>query len=393
MSSVLYLAWRYLAYHRVKTAVLVMSIALIAFVPAGLRVLVGQSERQLTARAVASPLLMGARGSPLELVLNSLYFSSDVPDTVPFGAVQEIADTGLAQAIPLHVRFRFREHPIVGTSLDYFDFRRLRIAEGGQLTRLGDCVVGAAVARRAGVGPGDHVVSSPENVFDLAGVYPLKMRVTGVLAATDTPDDQAVFVDLKTAWIIEGLAHGHDDLARPEAAAGVLRQEGNVITANASVVQHNEVTDDNVDTFHFHGRQATFPITAILAVPPDHKAATILRGRYESSEQPVQIVRPVDVMDELLGTVLSVQRFVVAALLVVALATVATAVLVFALSLRLRKREVATMVKIGGTRGRIVGVLATEIGLVLIVSASLAIGLTAMTGAFASDIIQAWFLR
>ena len=74
MRDALYLAFRYLAYHKVKTAILVTSITLIVFLPVGLRVLVSQSEEQLTARAAATPLLVGAKGSPLELALNSLYF-------------------------------------------------------------------------------------------------------------------------------------------------------------------------------------------------------------------------------------------------------------------------------------------------------------------------------
>ena len=75
----LYLAWRYLAFHRVKTAILVAAITLIVFLPVGLRVIVNQSSRQLTARAEATPLVIGAKGSPTELTLNTLYFSSDVP--------------------------------------------------------------------------------------------------------------------------------------------------------------------------------------------------------------------------------------------------------------------------------------------------------------------------
>ena len=60
-----------------------------------------------------------------------------------------------------------------------------------------------------GLGPGDSLVSSPENFFDLAGVYPLKMEIVGVLETSDSPDDLAVFTDLKTNWIIMGLGHGH----------------------------------------------------------------------------------------------------------------------------------------------------------------------------------------
>ena len=131
-----------------------------------------------------------------------------------------------------------------------------------------------------GVAPGGSVVSSPESVFDIAGVYPLRMRVAGVLAAADTPDDEAVFVDLKTAWIIEGLAHGHQDLSKPEAASAVLRREGNTYVANASVTQYNEITPANADTFHFHGDPSTFPITAVIAFPRDEKNATLLQGKY-----------------------------------------------------------------------------------------------------------------
>jgi putative ABC transport system permease protein len=268
VSGSLHLAWRYLASHPLKTAILVFSITLILFIPSGLRVLVGQSERQLTARAEATPLLIGAKGSPLELVLNSLYFGHDVPEAMRHGQVGRVEDTGFALPIPLYVRFKAGGDPIVGTTLDYFDFRGLSIAEGRQMVRLGDCVVGARVAQRREIRPGGNLISSPENVFDLAGVYPLKMRVTGVLAFSDSPDDHAVFVDIKTAWVIQGLAHGHTDLSAPEAAGGVLKRTGGTIVANASVVQYNEITPDNVDSFHFHGDPETFPITAILARCP-----------------------------------------------------------------------------------------------------------------------------
>ncbi|MEE8175380.1 MAG: hypothetical protein V3T97_02080, partial [Gemmatimonadota bacterium] len=69
MRQVFYLAGRYLAYHRWKTITLVGAITLIVYLPVGLRVLVNQSSRQLTARALATPLIIGAKGSPLELVL------------------------------------------------------------------------------------------------------------------------------------------------------------------------------------------------------------------------------------------------------------------------------------------------------------------------------------
>jgi putative ABC transport system permease protein len=392
MTNVMYMAWRYLAYHKVKTTILVLSITLIVFLPVGLKVLVDQSEAELTTRALATPLVVGAKGSPLELALNSLYFESDVPEPMRHAEAKRIDDSGLAQAIPLHTRFRAQDHPIVGTSLEYFDFRGLHIATGRQLAVLGECVLGADVAGEIGVGPGGYVVSSPENVFDLAGVYPLKMKVVGVLARSHTPDDRVVFVDIKTTWVIEGLGHGHQDMTRPEAAPGVLRREGNKVIANASVVQYNEITPDNSDSFHFHGDTGEFPVTAVLVVPRDDKASALLQGRYLSPDEVVQVVTPETVMSDLLTTILTVQSYVVTAVVVIGISTLATAALVFMLSLRLRRREIQTMMKIGGARGTVLGVLAAEIVVVLVLGVLSAAGLTVLTSHFGSEIIRAVLL-
>ena len=389
MTQVFYVAWRYLAYHRWKTITLVGAITLIVYLPIGLRVLVDQSSRQLTARADATPLLIGAKGSPLELVLNTLYFGSDHPAPTRYAEAMRVTESGLSATIPMYVRFRARGHPIVGTTLDYFDFRGLELASGRSLALLGDCVLGASAAARLGAGPGDYVVSSSESVFDIAGVYPLKMRVVGVLDFADSADDDAIFVDVKTAWVIQGLVHGHQDLNRPEAAAGVLGREGNRVIANASVVQYNEITEENLESFHFHGDLSNYPLTAVLVVPPDQRASALLQGRYQSDEDLAQIVTPVAVMEDLLGTILTVERFVVAGAVIVGLATLATAALVFLLSLRLRRRERLTLFKIGGSRLAVASVMASEVVVVLASGALLAAGLTLLTSQFGSLAIRA----
>ena len=388
MHDVLYLAWRYLVYHRLKTAILVTSITLIIYLPIGLNVVVEQSGEHLTARAEATPLLVGAKGSPLELALNSLYFSPDYPELIDYSEATAVTDSGLATAIPLYVRFRSRSQPIVGTSLDYFEFHELAFASGRPMAVLGECVVGAAVAEALGVEVGDAVTSSPETVFDLAGVYPLRMRIAGVLEKAFTPDDDAIFVDVKTAWIIQGLGHGHQDLARPEAAASVLDRSEDNIVANAALLQYNEITADNADSFHFHGDLAGYPLTAVIAVPNDEKSGVILRGRYTHDETMSQIVRPVTVIDELLDTILTIQQFIVAAVVIVGLATIATAALVFMLSLRLRRREIDTMLKIGGSRPRVASILVAEIAIVIILSCVLATLITLLTWRFGPGVIE-----
>ncbi len=385
----LYLAWRYLSYNRLKTAILVTAVTLIVFLPTGLQVLVNQSAEQLTARADATPLVVGARGSPLELVLNTLYFGADVPARTRYSEADRVNESGRALAVPVYTRFRAQDHPIVGTTLDYFAFRGLEVVRGRQMSILGEAILGSSVAQALGVGPGDAVVSSPESVFDLAGVYPLRMPVAGVLAYSDSPDDDAIFVDLKTAWVIEGLGHGHQDLTGADAAGQVLSRDGNRVVANASVVQYNEITADNIDSFHFHGDLSEFPLTAVIAVPEDERASALLQGRYQADDDPAQVVRPREVMDELLGTVLTVQRFVVAGAILVGVATLASVALVFMLSLRLRRRERLTLFKIGGSKGSVFLVMASEIAGVLVAGVLLAAALTALTSRFGSVAVRA----
>lgn len=392
MRNVLYLAWRYLAYHRLKTTLLIGAVTLAIYLPLGLGVLLEQSAGQLMSRAEATPLVVGSRGSPLELVLNSLYFRSEAPKVTTYSEVDRIRESGLATAIPLLVRFRAREHTVVGTTIDYFDFRKASLAEGRYMATLGECVLGADVARALGLKTGDTLVTSPENVFDLAGVYPLKMKIVGVLAPSYTPDDEAVFTDIKTTWIIQGLGHGHQDLTEPEAADGVLKKEGNTVVANASVVQYNEITEENRDSFHFHGDQGGFPVTGILAVPKDQKSGVLLRGRYQAADELSQITRPRDVIEELLDTVFTVRTFVVAGLGLVGMATLVTTGLVFMLSVQLRRREFLTMARLGGSRLRVGAIVAAEIGVVLVASIALAGLMTVLSSGLGPGVLQKLFL-
>ena len=350
-------------------------------------VFIEDSAAALTARADQTPLILGARGSELELVLNTLYFHAESPEEIENRAFAEAQSTEFAEFIPIHSRFKAHGAAIVGTSVDYFDFRGLRVANGRQMGLLGECVIGANVAARLGLGPGESIVSSPETVFDIAGVYPLKMTIAGVLAAGGTADDDAVFVDVRTTWIIQGLGHGHTDLADAGAGAAVLSRRDDMITANASLTQYAEITPENISAFHFHGASDTFPLTSVIAVPPDQKNATLLRGRYQDSEL-LQLVVPGNVLDDLLETVFAVQNYVILGLAILSLATVAVITLVFLLSQQLRKGEFHTLLRIGASKGYVAVLIASEIGFVFLISALLAAALTLVTRHYAMQILQ-----
>jgi putative ABC transport system permease protein len=395
-----YVAWRYLSFNWARSLTLVTCVTLIAVLPLALQLLLAESQRQLLSRAETTPLVVGAKGSSLDLVMNSLYFGDTVPETISMAAVDRVADSNLALPIPLYVRFKGRGFPIVGTNLDYFEFRGLKIAKGRTLAVLGECVLGARVAEALGLKPGDSLLSSPETLFDLAGVFPLKMHVTGVLAPTHSADDLAVFVDLKTTWVIQGLMHGHEDVTKVTDPTLVMgRSDGNV-TATSKLMQYNEVTPENIGSFHYHGDPANYPITAVIALPHDAKSGAILRGRYigasldpKGKPETQQILVPGEVIEGLLANIFRIRNVLDAVILVVGAATVLALILVFALSLRLRQREIRTIFKLGCSRSTVARLLGAEIVIILAAAATLTSLLLAVVAHFDETLVRALFIR
>ena len=392
MIDSLYIAWRYVFFNKLRSATLVACITLIAFLPIALQLVLTESERLLQSRAASTPLLLGERGSALELVMNSLYFDDEVPEIFTMQAADQIAETDLAYAIPLYIRFQARKQPIVGTTIDYFDFRNLQLAQGRMFALLGECVLGADVAEKYGLAPGDSIVSSPETLFDLAGVYPLKMSITGILQRNHTQDDQAIFVDLKTAWIIEGLGHGHEDLNKIRDKSVILKRSKETVTANAKLFQYTEITDENIDSFHFHGDTRIYPVTAVMVVPNDTKAGTLLRGRFIENEQ-YQIVRPTEVIEGLLENIFRIKNVIDMVIAIVGSATVLAIVLVFALSVRLRQGELMTIFKLGCSRMTAVRLIVAEIVIILIMSGIICAGLLYLVQENSDILVRMLILR
>ena len=163
----LQLAARYVLRHRVQSVLLALALGAALALPAAVRVFARTVEREMRARAATTPQVLGARGSALDLMLSALHFRRQPIEPIQMRQIDELRSTSLAEVIPLHVRFHAQEAPIVGTEIEYFAFRRLTAASGRLFTRLGDCVVGAHVAKARGIKEGDSLFYSPEQVFDI----------------------------------------------------------------------------------------------------------------------------------------------------------------------------------------------------------------------------------
>lgn len=387
MKGLLYLTWRYLRYRPIRSLLLIITVALMIYLPLAVKVIVTESVRLLGARAEETPLLVGPRGSATDLTLSSLYF---IPQTLPpleFLSYRRLQSARQGLVIPLHVRFHAGGNPLVGTTLSYFEQRELTPAHGRLFTRLGDCVIGAKVAEEMNLKVGESVISSPENLFDLAGVYPLKMRITGILERSHSPDDEAIFIDLKTAWVIEGLAHGHQDLTRPEAADAILSEDGGTIRANASVREYNEVTNDNLASFHFHGDQNRYPITSLIVFPKSPKDRALLLARFDAPDATEQILIPATALAKLANTLFATQRLVFYGFCALAAASGVLVILVFLLSLRLRESEMMTYQKIGLAPEGLLFLKISDLIIIVAVGAAVAYLAVEVTATLAPNIL------
>ena len=390
MKDSLYLAWRYLGHHRAKTALLVVAMATFLGLPLVMRAMSRVIQESLMARAETTPLLLGTKGSSLDLVIESLYFQPKAIEPVSLADAIEIDDTELARAIPLRTGLFVQRVALVGTTLEYFGFRGLEVRSGRTLARLGECLVGARAARSLGIRPGDSVITSPSTLFDLAGVYPLRLEVVGVLAPSQSPDDQAIFVDLKTEWIAEGLGHGHEDLRRA-ASDVLLPSRDGAATANAKLIQYNEITEDNLESFHFHGSESAYPVSSLIVVPNDDKSGVLLRGRM-IDDPSRQLLRPVSVVEGLNRQIFRFERVLEVIVSTVGIATAVMFVLVMALSWRLRADELRTMTHLGCSRFKAAQIMGAEVLLMVGSSVVVAgvVGLAITT--LGESWIQTWIL-
>jgi putative ABC transport system permease protein len=367
LRDVLFLARRSLAAAPGRAAVLALGLAVALFLPAFTRAAAAVVERALLERARSSPILVGARGSPFDLVMASLYFRGGAGTTIRYDERSRLAEYGVS--VPLVVRHSAFGVPVVGTSPEYFEQRDLVPAAGRRPALLGEVLAGSAAARRLELEPGDTVRSDLANLYDLAGGYPTLLEVVGIAEPTGTPDDDVLFADVRTAWLLDGLLHGHQEV-RPDEALNPEADEGENVEASAAVFLFQHITADNLDTFHLHGSAGDAPVTAVLVFPRDARRHDQLLGDF-ALEETLQAVRPIEVVRSVLGIVLRVSAALDAYFAAVAISTLAFAALVVLLSLRLRAPELELMRRIGASRGAAAAVVGAELAIVAAIAVAI----------------------
>ena len=205
----LYIAWRNLGLKKLQTA---LSLVLLAF-GVGLVSLLMLTEKQLTDtfdRNIRDiDLVLGAKGSPLQLILANVYHVDAPTGNIRLAEAEKVMNHPyIASGIPLAYGDNYRGFRIVGSTPDYSAHYGAEWAKGKPFENAFEVVVGARVAETTGLQVGDEFFSA-HGLQDETDVHTDKtFYVVGVLKESGSVLDQLLLCNIETIW---GVHEGHGE--------------------------------------------------------------------------------------------------------------------------------------------------------------------------------------
>jgi putative ABC transport system permease protein len=181
-------------------------------------------------------LVVGAKGSPMQLILSSV-FHLDIPTgNIPLDAAEKLGKHPMVkEAIPLALGDNFRGYRIVGTSTAYPDHYQARLRTGGRYWKKEmEAVLGAEVAARSGLKLGDTFAGSHGLTSGGEEHAQFPYTVVGILSPTGSVLDRLVLTGKESVWYIHEHHHHDDDAADGDEADQHHEQQG---------VQHEDKQD------------------------------------------------------------------------------------------------------------------------------------------------------
>ena len=164
-----------------------------------------QLAQTMSRDAKGIDLVVGAQGSPIQLILSAVYHADVPPGNVSLADAQRWADDSrVSAAIPLSLGDSVRGFRIVGTLPGYLDLYGARFASGQIWVEALEAVVGSAVHEATALGVGSAFAGAHGLVEGGHGHDDALYRVVGVLAPTGTVLDRLVVTSLESVWALHG---------------------------------------------------------------------------------------------------------------------------------------------------------------------------------------------
>ena len=209
--SFLAMAWRYLRFRWLVSLLTVAGIALGVALVCAVLALRHESERALSRDAGLYDLVAGGKGSPLQLVLSSVYHLDSPTGNLSYSVYERMKrDSRILWAAPIGLGDNYSGYRIVGTESHFFDLPDRNgepffgFADGQGFKDRFEVVLGSQVASSTGLGVGDSFFGT-HGLVEVPGAEvhrDFPYRVSGILAPTGTAQDRAIFGTLASVWEI-----------------------------------------------------------------------------------------------------------------------------------------------------------------------------------------------
>lgn len=231
--SWLSISWKNIKHRPLATF---LSILLLAFGTGIISLLMSVSEQvenQFTKNIKGIDLVVGAKGSPLQLILSSVYQIDAPTGNIPLDEYEKLLKhPTIKKGIPLAYGDNYEGYRIVGTDKSYIDHYNASFAQGNLFEKPGEVVLGSKVNQLTDLSihttfSGNHGLDN--NMIDKHDNFPYK--VVGVLEPTGTVIDKLVLTPIASVWSVHDHEnehnHGeesHEEHSKPKEITAALIQ-------------------------------------------------------------------------------------------------------------------------------------------------------------------------
>ncbi|MTB51008.1 ABC transporter permease [Lewinella sp. W8] len=350
------LAWKNLTYKPLNALLGILLFALSVGLVSLLLSLRKQADEQFDANLAGVNLVVGAKGSPLNLVLNSMYHLGYPNGNVSLGEVRAFLNPRhplIEAALPLSLGDGYRGYRIVGTVPDILDWYGAEIGRGEVWQHDFEVVVGPNVVANTGLKMGDTfrsahgIVDEGEDAMEHEGEF----KVVGILAESGTVLDDVILTTNPTYW------HTHDHGGGAED-----HQEDDHADHDHDDHEHADHADHN----HVGGIQQLLEaaedkeLTSILVRYKGINARTMSFARNINDNTDLLAAEPPYQINEVRRQFDNGQRIL--RILVIAIIIVSALSIFISLfsSLRDRRYELAMLRVMGSGRGGLFGLIVLE---------------------------------
>lgn len=158
-------------------------------------------------------MVVGAKGSPLQLVLASVLHIDNPTGNIPFEEAKRLMKNPMIQkAVPISYGDNYKGYRIVGTTDDFATLYSASIAQGRSMEKSMEVLLGASVAKKLGLRIGDTFQSSHGLIEKGAHTHEEPLTVVGIYNTTHKVLDRLIVTGLETIWEV----HHHEEEHKEE---------------------------------------------------------------------------------------------------------------------------------------------------------------------------------